>query len=152
MKLNMSNMRNRKYINTNRKNIHELYYAYLVGLFEGLGRSFYISRKGSGFYLTYEFAIELEIKDVQIIYKLKSLLGVGVISIRKRGGKEMISLRIINKSHLKNYILPIFDKYPMFSNKQNDYLRFKNALLNNIIYYGAPFCIFVGYRSDKHIS
>lgn len=26
----------------------------------------------------------------------------------------MISLRIKNKNHLKNFILPIFDKYPMY--------------------------------------
>ena len=47
----------------------------------------------------------------------------------------MVSLRIRNKDHLKNIIIPIFDKYPMFSKKQYDYLRFKNALLSNIIYW-----------------
>jgi ubiquinol-cytochrome c reductase cytochrome b subunit len=46
----------------------------------------------------------------------------------------MVTLRIRNKNHLKIFILPIFDKYPMFSNKQYDYLRFKNALLSDIIY------------------
>jgi hypothetical protein len=46
----------------------------------------------------------------------------------------MVALRIRNKNHLKNFILPIFDKYPMFSNKQYDYLRFKSALLSGIIY------------------
>ena len=35
---------------------------------------------------------------------------------------------------MKNFIIPIFDKYPMFSNKQYDYLRFRNALLSGIIY------------------
>jgi hypothetical protein len=46
----------------------------------------------------------------------------------------MVSLRIRDKKHLKNFILPIFDKYPMFSNKQYDYLRFRSALLSGIIY------------------
>lgn len=32
-------------------------------------------------------------------------------------------------------ILPIFDRYPMFSNKQYDYLRFKHGLLSGIIHY-----------------
>jgi LAGLIDADG endonuclease len=45
----------------------------------------------------------------------------------------MVSLKIRDKNHLKNFIIPIFDKYPMFSNKQNDYLRFKEALLSDII-------------------
>lgn len=109
----------------------DLTYAYIVGLFEGDG-FFSITKKGK--YLTYELGIELSVRDAKLIYKLKSLLGVGVVSIRKRGNIEMISLRIRNKNHLKNFILPIFDKYPMFSNKQYDYLRFRNALLSDIVY------------------
>ena len=108
-----------------------LYFAYLVGLFEGDG-FFSITKKGK--YLTYELGIELSIRDVQLIYKIKSLLGVGVVSFRKRSKIEMVSLRIRNKDHLKNVILPIFDKYPMLSNKQYDYLRFREALLSGIIY------------------
>jgi ubiquinol-cytochrome c reductase cytochrome b subunit len=46
----------------------------------------------------------------------------------------MIYLRIRNKNHLIKFIIPIFEKYPMFSNKQYDYLRFKNALISDIIY------------------
>ena len=109
----------------------DLNYAYLVGLFEG-GGFFSITKKGK--YLTYELGIELSIRDVQLIYKIKNLLGVGVVSFKKRKEIEMVSLRIRNKDHLKNFILPIFDKYPMFSNKQYDYLRFKDVLLSGIIY------------------
>ncbi len=83
----------------------DLTYAYVVGLFEGDG-FFSITKKGK--YLTYELGIELSIRDAKLIYKIKSLLGVGVVSIRKRGDIEMISLRIRDKNHLKNYILPIF--------------------------------------------
>lgn len=104
-----------------------LTYAYLVGLFEGDGY-FSITKKGK--YLTYELGIELSIKDVQLIYKIKALLGVGVVSFRQRGEIEMVTLRIRDKNHLKNFIIPIFDKYPMFSNKQYDYLRFKSSLLS----------------------
>lgn len=114
-----------------RLHAEDLTYAYLVGLFEGDG-FFSITKKGK--YLTYELGIELSIRDAQLIYKIKSLLGVGVVKFRKRKEIEMISLRIRNKDHLKNFIFPIFDKYPMFSNKQYDYLRFKDALLSGIIY------------------
>ena len=109
----------------------DLSYAYLVGLFEGDG-FFAITKNGK--YLTYVLGIELSIRDAKLIYKLKSLLGVGVVSTRKRGDIEMISLRIKNKNHLINFIFPIFEKYPMFSNKQSDYLRFRNVLLSGIIY------------------
>jgi ubiquinol-cytochrome c reductase cytochrome b subunit len=114
-----------------RLHAEDLTYAYLVGLFEGDGY-FTITKKGK--YLTYELGIELSIKDVQLIYKIKALLGVGVVSFRKRGEIEMVALRIRDKNHLKNFIIPIFDKYPMFSNKQYDYLRFKSSLLSGIIY------------------
>lgn len=109
----------------------DLTFAYLVGLFEGDGY-FSITKKGK--YLTYELGIELSIRDVQLIYKIKKLLGVGVVSFRKRRDIEMVALRIRDKDHLKKFILPIFDKYPMFSNKQYDYLRFKSALLSGIVY------------------
>ncbi len=111
----------------------DLIYAYIVGLFEGHG-FFSITKRGK--YLTYEFGIDLSIKDAKLIYKLKSLLGVGIVSIRNIEGCDvkLISLRVRNKNHLKLFILPIFDKYPMFSNKQYDYLRFRNALLSDLIY------------------
>lgn len=114
-----------------RLHAEDLTYAYIVGLFEGDG-FFSITKKGK--YLTYETGIELSIRDAKLIYKIKNLLAVGVVSIRKRSEIEMISLRIRDKKHIKNFILPIFDKYPMYSNKQYDYLRFKNALLSNMIY------------------
>jgi ubiquinol-cytochrome c reductase cytochrome b subunit len=78
-------------------------------------------------------------RDVQLIYKIKKLLGVGVVSFRKRNQVEMVALRIRNKEHLKKFIIPIFDKYPMFSNKQYDYLRFINALFfpTSLIYEGG---------------
>lgn len=107
----------------------DLKYAYIVGLFEGDG---YFSITKKGIYLLYEVGIELSIKDVQLIYKIKSLLGVGEVSFIKRGKIEMVLLRIRNKKHLKEFIFPIFDKYPMFSNKQYDYLRFRDCLNSNI--------------------
>lgn len=109
----------------------DLIYAYIVGLFEGDGY-FSITKKGK--YLTYEIGIELSFKDIKLIYKIKNILGVGIVSFRKINGIYKVALRIRNKNHLKKFLIPIFDKYPMFSNKQYDYLRFKNALLSNIIY------------------
>jgi hypothetical protein len=69
----------------------DLTYAYIVGLFEGDG-FFTLTKKGK--YLTYELGIELSIKDVQLIYKIKKILGIGVVSFRNRNGIEMVSLRI----------------------------------------------------------
>jgi LAGLIDADG endonuclease len=117
-----------------------------VGLIEGDGW-FSVSKKGK--YVMYEFGIELSIRDVQLIYKIKDILGVGTVFFRERkfnkekcninkvNSKEkanMVMYRIRNKSHLKNIIIPIFDKYPFFSNKQYDYVRFRTFLLSDVIY------------------
>jgi hypothetical protein len=50
-------------------------------------------------YLTYELGTELSIREVQLIYKIKSLLGIGVVSFRKIDKIEMVTFRI--KDHLK---------------------------------------------------
>lgn len=83
----------------------------------------------------YEFGIELAVRDVQLIYKIKNLLGVGTIHYRETEGRsQTIILRVRNKSHLIGIILPIFEKYPMISKKQYDFLRFKNSLELGIKY------------------
>lgn len=121
-------------------------YPYLVGLIEGDGW-FSVSKKGK--YIMYEFGIEVLVRDIQLIYKIKKWLEVGTVhfknkskdshlnmepSLTPKNIKNSVIFRIRNKSHLKNIILPIFDKYPMFTNKQYDYIRFKSALLSNILY------------------
>lgn len=115
-----------------RLNAENLTYAYLVGLFEGDG-FFTVTKKGK--YFQCEIGIEFSIRDVQLIYKIKQLLGVGVVDFRERETRKMVCLTVRKKDHLINFLLPIFDKYPLFSNKQSDYLRLKNILLSNLVLY-----------------
>jgi len=115
-----------------RLNTGDLIYPYLVGLFEADGW-FSLSKKGK--YLTYELGIELSIRDIQLIYRIKDILGVGTVHFRRNKDRaETVFFRIRNKNHLMDIIIPIFDKYPFISNKQYDYLRFKQALLSNLVY------------------
>lgn len=127
----LAEIRNKSYFEVSQRlYTGDLILAYLVGLIEGDGW-FSISKKGE--YLLYEFGIELGIRDVQLIYKIKDLLGVGVVSFRKTKNRpETVFFKIRNKSHLIDVIIPIFDKYPLISNKQYDYLRFRSALLSDI--------------------
>ena len=104
--------------------------AWLVGLVEGDG---WFSITQNGKYCKYEFGIELHERDIQMLYKIKKALGVGTISLKKDQNK--VSFRIRKKPHLKEVILPIFDKYPMISTKHLKYIRFRLNLLNNILYY-----------------
>lgn len=111
-------------------------YPYLVGLIEGDGW-FTVSKKGK--YVMFELGIELSIRDVQLIYKSQDLLGVGTVFFRNKEDKSILKendisvnskseaklnknrnnviFRIRNKSHLKEIIIPIFDKYPFLTNK-----------------------------------
>lgn len=107
----------------------DLVFAYLVGLIEGDG---WFSVTKNGNYIKYEFGIEMHIRDIQLLYKVKEILGVGTIDIRERSQSKMCIYRIRNKSHLKSIVLPIFNKYPMLSNKQYDFLIFQNLLLNEV--------------------
>lgn len=82
----------------------------------------------------FELGIELNIRDVQLIYKLKEFLGIGNVTFRNTEGRsKTVIYRVRNKPHLKAVILPIFDNYPLLSNKQYDYLRFRDALFKGII-------------------
>lgn len=112
-------------------------YAYIVGLIEGDG---WIGITKKGKYLLYEIGIEINGKDIQLIHKIKDVLGVGLISLRKRKLKnglynDIVIYRIRNKDHLKNIIIPIFDKYSILTNKQYDYLFFRENLLNDVKHY-----------------
>lgn len=106
---------------------------WFVGFFEGDG-SFSVNKNGK--YLKYEMSIEVSIRDVQLLHKIKKILGnYGSISTRiRKGNIESARLKIASKPILVKMILPIFDKYPMFTSKQNDYLFFRECLMKNVVY------------------
>lgn len=105
----------------------DLIFSYFVGFIEGDG---YFTITKNGKYIKWEFGVELSSRDLQLIYKIKTLLGAGVVDFRVQKGSEKVSFRIRDKYTLINLIFPIFDKYPMFTNKVYDYLRFKEQLLS----------------------
>ena len=88
-----------------RLNAENLNHAYILGLFEGDGY-FTVTQKGK--YFKCEVGIELSIRYVQLVYKIKNILGVGVgvgvgvVVFRKREKIKMVYLRVIKKDHLIN--------------------------------------------------
>jgi hypothetical protein len=50
-------------------------------------------------YVKYEFAIELSKKDIQLLYKIKSMLSVGSITFRTRGGRKKALLFSLSPLH-----------------------------------------------------
>jgi hypothetical protein len=76
-----------------RLNAENLIYAYLVGLFESDG---FITVSKKGKYFQCEIGIELSIRDVKLIYKIKKILGIGIVGFRERDGNSMVYLEIKN--------------------------------------------------------
>ena len=93
----------------------DLYYAYLVGLFEGDG-FFTITKKGK--YLTYELGIELSIRDVQLIYKIKNLYFIKKL-LNKYNLLKNIILFLIIILFLKNLLFYNFNYILIFIIKLN---------------------------------
>jgi ubiquinol-cytochrome c reductase cytochrome b subunit len=122
-------------VNSQRLNAEDL--MWLVGFVEVYG-SFSVNKNGN--YFKCEFSIELSIKDIQLLYKIKEILGgYGSITCRKRENVELCRLKISSKHVLIQVICPIFDKYPMLTSKHFDYIHFRNSLfINNSLYNNLP--------------
>ena len=115
------NARNLYVLNNKVSSVND-FESYFVGLIEGDG-CFSITKKGK--YLTYELNLEMSIRDIQLLYKIKKILGIGVIKERKSSTRNTVIYSIRNKKHLKEIILPIFDKYPMLTYKEHTYRWFR---------------------------
>ena len=119
-------------VNTNSQRLHSKDLMWFVGFVEADG-SFSVNKNGK--YAKYEFSIELSKRDTQLLYKIKSMLGIGSITFCIQGKSQMARFKISSKTDLISIVIPIFDKYNMLTNKHFDFIHFKSCLLNNIIYY-----------------
>lgn len=78
----------------------------------------------------HEYTIGLSIKDIRLLYKIKKILGCGVI--RKYNNVAIFNVKKIK--HLIYRIIPIFDKYPLLTDKKRlIYLNFRNSLLHKAL-------------------
>ena len=119
-KLNYSTIK----LNKSYFNIEE----WLVGITDGDG-IFNIYTNIININIIFTFKISLILKNAQLLYKIKSYLGVGYITYNKNN--NIVSYLINDKKLLINIIIPIFDKYPLLTTKRFNYLKFKKALLIN---------------------
>jgi hypothetical protein len=80
--------------------------------------------------LRHEYTIGLEIADIRLLYKIKSFLGCG--TIRKYNNVAIFRIKKIN--HILYILIPIFDKYPLLTEKKRDsYLNFRNTFLKKVL-------------------
>jgi Cytochrome C and Quinol oxidase polypeptide I/LAGLIDADG endonuclease len=100
----------------------DIFYQWLVGFTDGDG-TFCIVRQNNKWSLT--FKISQSTYNLRILHFIKTQLKVGSIYIEKEGYHAHFRIRdliILNK-----IIFPIFDKYPLLTTKQFNYIKFKEA-------------------------
>ena len=74
--------------------------SYLAGLIEGDG---WFSITKNGKYCKYEFGIELQDRDTQLLYKIKKALGVGTIKLKKNTTSILNSLKVCIQELVRFY-------------------------------------------------
>jgi LAGLIDADG endonuclease len=95
---------------------------WLVGFVDGDG-SFVIYKTKNTYSLA--FKIGQHKYNKRILYYIKKNVGIGNVSEERNG--NMAQYSVYSKEKLKNYIMPIFDKYPLLTRKYFDYIKFKEA-------------------------
>ena len=99
------------------------FYQWFVGIIDGDG-DFSFHRQKSG---VWSFCVKVSQSsyNLRLLYYIKSNLQVGTITIHN----NIAYYRIRNYKHIINYILPIFEKYPLLTTKYYYYNLFKKAIL-----------------------
>ena len=88
----------------------------------------------SGWTVVPEFRIELHYRDILLLRRIKYYFGIGIISEYESSNKVVYSVQSLRD--IVNVIIPHFDKYPLITQKNADYLLFKQAinLLNSKVH------------------
>jgi len=108
---------NKENLNKNSKIWFE---QWLVGITDGDG-TFYIAYQNGKWNLVYKIALSRY--NLRALYYIKRQLGAG--SITKDNTKGQFVIR--DRKKLAEVIFPIFDKYPLLTSKQFNYIKLKKA-------------------------
>ena len=99
-------------------------YQWLVGVTDGDGTFYFNSTCKGGWTFTYKVAQSSY--NLRILHHIKKLIGVGSVSVPKDNNAEY---RVLDIKHIIQYILPIFDTFPLLTSKHFNYIKFKEAIL-----------------------
>ena len=80
----------------------------------------------TGYQVLPEFTVVQHERDIQLLYALKEFFGCGVV---RTNHQDRMAYRVRGLKHLKEKIIPFFEKCPLRSKKQLDFIKFRKALL-----------------------
>ncbi len=126
-----SNLNNTVYTRQNLYDNNHIFYLWLQGLTDAVG-TFQIENKNENTFLV--FKLSLPAYNIKLLYFIKKQLGVG--TVQKEAKTDICSYTLRDRNKLKDVIFPIFDRYPLLTNKYFDFLKFKEAysILENNFY------------------
>ena len=102
---------------------------WVVGFVDGEG-CFYVGinphpEMTSQYQVLPEFTVVQHRRDVRLLFALKTFFGCGVV--RTNHGERM-AYRVRRLEHLREIIIPFFEKHPLKSQKYLDFLKFRDVL------------------------
>lgn len=77
------------------------------------------------------YAIELHIRDLEVLKKIREFFNVGSVTVKIRKGKSTGIYSVQSLKDLTEVIIPHFKKYPLLTQKQADFILF--SLLVNLM-------------------
>jgi len=102
---------------------HQQFHEWLIGFTEGDG-CFSLNKQKTSW--TIGFAIAASKSNIKTLIFIKKNLRCGSINWANKE-QTMVQFRIRNLKHLFDFVFPIFDAYPMVTNKGQDYSIIRKA-------------------------
>jgi hypothetical protein len=104
--------------------------AWITGFVDGEG-CFFVGinpheEMTAGYQVLPEFTVVQHERDVQILHALKTYFGCGVV--RRNHGNRM-AYRVRSLKHLRERIVPFFEKHQLKSKKRVDFQKFRRVIL-----------------------
>lgn len=119
-------LRNFKNFTTNTRQYND--YFWLSGVTDGDG-TFYFQKDSSRKNVwTFTFKVTQSKHNMRLLFHIKSIIGVGSVIV-SNSDEEVAEYRVRNQKHIIEYILPIFDKYLLLTNKHFNYTNFRQAII-----------------------
>ncbi len=103
---------------------------WVVGFVDGEG-CFHVSIQAhpemqGGYQVLPEFVVVQHERDVQLLYALKAFFGCGVV---RRNHGDRMAYRVRRREHLRERIIPFFERHRLKSKKRVDFIRFRRVVL-----------------------
>jgi hypothetical protein len=102
------------------------FYLWLVGVTDGDG-TFHFSKTKKGIW-SFTFKIAQSNYNLRLLYYIKSMLSIGSVSV-PNSKDNTAEFRIRNIQHIIQYVLPIFETFPLLTRKYFHYKLLRDAIL-----------------------